>query len=132
MGNQIAGAIANAQLFVERKRAEEELRENEKRLQALMDASPVGISWADMEGNIKYCNRKFSELFGYTLEDIPTVTEWRRLAYPNPTYRKTFPSLFIDLTEAHKQGKEYKLMEVTITCKDGSTRCVEQMLTFAY
>jgi PAS domain S-box-containing protein len=130
VGNQIAGAIANAQLFAERKRIEEELRENEKRLQALMDASPLGISWADTEGNIKYCNPKFSEYFGYTLEDIPTVTEWRRLAYSNQFLREKLPILFVDLAEAHKQGKLGKVKELIITCKDGSTRCVEGALTF--
>jgi len=112
-------------------RAEEALRENEKRLQALMDASPIGISWADMEGNIKYNNRKFRQLFGYTVDDIPTIAEWRRLAYPDPAYRETVPSLVAKLTEAQKQGREVTPIEVTITCKDGSTRCVEQMGAFA-
>jgi two-component system cell cycle sensor histidine kinase/response regulator CckA len=110
---------------------EEALRENEKRLQAFMDASPIGISWADMEGNIKYNNRKFRQLFGYTVDDIPTIAEWRRLAYPDPAYRDTVPSLVAMLTEAQKQGKEIRPIEVIITCKDGSTRCVEQMGAFA-
>jgi two-component system, cell cycle sensor histidine kinase and response regulator CckA len=113
------------------KQAGEALRENEKRLQALMDASPVGISWADMEGNIKYNNRKFRQLFGYTVDDIPTIAEWRRRAYPDPAYRETVPSLVAMLTEAQKQGREVRPIEVTITCKDGSTRCVEEMGAFA-
>jgi PAS domain S-box-containing protein len=130
IGDQIAGAVANAQLFAEHKRAEEELRENEERLQGLMDASPIGISWSDMEGNIKYVNRKFSELFGYTVEDIPTVTEWRRLAYPDPAYRQTVPLLYVMLREAQKQEKEVLPIELTIACKDGSIRYVEQMGAF--
>jgi PAS domain S-box-containing protein len=114
----------------ERKQMEEALRENENRLQAVLDASPIGISWADMDGNIKYVNRKFVQLFGYTVEDIPTVAEWRRLAYPDPAYRETVPSLIAKLTEAQKQGREIRPMEMTIKCKDGSTRYVEQMGTF--
>ncbi|HMK76060.1 MAG TPA: PAS domain S-box protein [Thermodesulfobacteriota bacterium] len=114
----------------ERKQMEEALRENENRLQALLDASPVGISWADMDGNIKYVNRKFVQLFGYTVEDIPTVAEWRRLVYPDPAHRETVPSLIAKLTEARKQGREIRPMEMTIKCKDGSTRYVEQMGTF--
>jgi len=130
VGNQIAGAIANARLFIERKRVEEALRENENRLQALLDASPIGISWADMNGNIKYTNRKFCQLFGYTVDDIPTVAEWRRLAYPDPAYRDAVPSLIAKLTEAQKQGREIRPIEMTVTCKDGTTRYVEQMGTF--
>jgi PAS domain S-box-containing protein len=127
VGNQIAGAIANAQLFAGHKRAGEELRENKERLQALMDASPVCISWSDLEGNIEYVNRKFRELFGYTIEDIPTVAAWRRLAYPDPAYREKVPLLYAMLREPQKQGKEVLITELAITCKDGSTRYVEQM-----
>jgi len=127
IGNQIAGAIANAQLFIERKRAEEELRENEKRLQALMDASPIGICWSDMQGNIEYNNRKFRELFGYTVDDIPTIAEWRRLAYPDPAYLETVPSLVAAIAEAQRQGRDITPIEVTITCKDGSTRYVAEV-----
>jgi PAS domain S-box-containing protein len=116
--------------ITERKRAEEALRENEKRLRALMDTSPIGISWADMEGNIKYTNHKFRQLFGYTVEDIPTIAARRRLAYPDPAYRETVPSLAAMLTEAQKQGKQIKPIEVTITCKNGSSRYVEQMGAF--
>ncbi len=116
--------------ITDRRKAEEALRENENRLQALVDASPIGISWADMEGNIKYTNRKFRQLFGYIVDDIPTIAEWRRLAYPDPAYRETVPSLVAMLTETQKQGKEIRPIEITITCKDGTTRYVEQMGTF--
>ena len=111
----------------ERKRAEEDVRRNEENLQALMDALPKAIFCADINGNIEYNNRKFRELFGYTVEDIPTITEWRRLAYPDPAYRETVPSLLANLTEEQKQGGEVTPVEVTVTCKDGSTRYVMQM-----
>jgi PAS domain S-box-containing protein len=113
------------------KEAEEDVRRNGEKLQALMDASPMAIFWADMNGNIEYNNRKFRELFGYTVEDIPTIAEWRRLAYPDPAYRETIPSLVVMLTEAQKQGKVVTPIEVTVTCKDGSPRYVEQMGAFA-
>jgi PAS domain S-box-containing protein len=125
--------VGGGQMFVflrditEQKRAEKELRENDERLQALMDASPIGISWSDLEGNIKYNNRKFRELFGYTIEDIPTISEWRRMAYPDPAYRETVPLLLPMLTKAQIEQKEVTSMEVMITCKDGSSRYVEQM-----
>ena len=42
IGNQIAGAIANAQLFIERKRAEEALRESEENFRSFLMKPPVG------------------------------------------------------------------------------------------
>ncbi|MBN1255381.1 MAG: PAS domain S-box protein [Deltaproteobacteria bacterium] len=126
------GAITSNQRMViynditERKRMEEELRQNQQELQALMDASPLCISWADMQGNVQYNNHKFCEFFGYTVEDMPTVAHWRRLAYPDPAYRKQVPTLLDMLKEAQQQGKEAAPIEVTITCKDGSIRHVLQ------
>jgi PAS domain S-box-containing protein len=96
-----------------------------------MDASPVAISWADMEGNLEYNNHKFRELFGYTVDDIPTIAAWRRLAYPDEAYRKTVPLTKTALTEAQKHGMGMDMVsfDVTVTCKDGSTRYVTQVGT---
>ena len=111
---------------------EEALRENERKLQAIMDAAPIGISFSDTTGKIEYANRRFRELFGYTIEEIPTVAEWRRLAYPDPAYRDSIPPLVPAIIEAQKQGKTVTPIEVTITCKDGSTRYVGQTGAIAY
>jgi diguanylate cyclase (GGDEF)-like protein/PAS domain S-box-containing protein len=129
---QMGALVSNRILAIynditESKKTEEALRESKERLQAIMDASPVAISWADFEGNLEYNNRKHFELFGYTIEDIPTIREWRRRAYPNPSYRDSIPFLFNAITEAQKQGREMTPIEVTVTCKDGSIRHVTQM-----
>ncbi len=123
----ILGTLSSGEDITERKRVEKEMHDNEERLQTLMNASPMGISWAGLEGNIQYTNKKFYELFGYTIEDIPTIAEWRRLAYPDPAYRETVPSLLTMLHEAQKHKIEFTPIEVTITCKNGSIRYVEQM-----
>jgi PAS domain S-box-containing protein len=109
---------------------EEALKKSQQELQTLMDASPIGICWADMHGNIQYNNRKFHELFGYTVEDIPNIAEWRRQAYPDPFYREQIPSLVVLLTEAQKQGKEADPLEVVVMCKDGTIRHVMQAGAF--
>jgi two-component system sensor histidine kinase/response regulator len=127
----IAKLLQQRRAVEEKQRAEEALRESQQELQTLMDASPIGVCWADMQGNIQYNNRKFKELFGYTVEDMPTIAEWRRQAYPDPAYREQIPSLVDLLTEAQKQGKEADPIEVAVTCKDGSTRHVMQAGAFA-
>jgi two-component system, cell cycle sensor histidine kinase and response regulator CckA len=118
---RLMGIIASAiGVEEERRRAEEALRESEHKLQALMDAAPVAISWADTEGNRKYINRKFSELFGYSLEDIPTMAAWRLRAYPDLAYRSTIPNFLTSIAD----GKGFPFYESTVTCKDGSQRQV--------
>jgi diguanylate cyclase (GGDEF)-like protein/PAS domain S-box-containing protein len=116
--------LSIARDITERKRMEEALLESHQELQALMDASPVAISWADMHGNIKYINRKHHELFGYTLEEIPTIDEWRRQADHDPAQRERFARWGEELMEVHKQGKSPPPREMTVTCKDGSMRYV--------
>lgn len=63
---------------------------NQQKIQLndILDFSPVAISWSDKDGNIEYINHKFTELFGYTLEDIPNIETWYKKAYSNLRYQK--------------------------------------------
>lgn len=117
-------SLSIAENITSRKQAEQALRENEERLQALTDVAPIAITWATMEGDIKYCNPRFSQLFGYTIDDIPTINEWRRLAYPDPVYRETIPSGFAPGWRQGEQGVSY---DATVMCKDGSQRHVIEL-----
>jgi PAS domain S-box-containing protein len=106
--------------ITDHKQAEEALRQSKEQLQALINAAPVAISLLDAEGNRTYINRKCHELFGYTLEDIPTMGAFQRLAFPDPAYRDTLFSLF----PARGEDREVDPYEATVTCKDGSQRHV--------
>jgi PAS domain S-box-containing protein len=46
----------------------------------LLENAPFGVIMIDQEGNFKYVNAKFIELFGYELNDIPHGREWFRKA----------------------------------------------------
>jgi two-component system sensor histidine kinase/response regulator len=120
----VAKLIQQRRAVEERQRAEEALQKSQQELQSLMDASPVAISWADLQGNIQYINRKHHELFGYTLEDIPTIAEWQRQADQDPAQRERFAHWGEELMEAHKQGTSLPPREMIVTCKDGSVRYV--------
>ena len=102
-------------------------RSTERRIQIedLLRLSPVGIGWSDADGNIKYVNRQFTELFGYTLEDIPDLDTWYRKAYPDSGYRKMFIEPWMQRIENARQlGAAQPGLEANITCKDGSERHV--------
>jgi PAS domain S-box-containing protein len=122
--------LGEARDITERKLMEEKLRNDQKELHAIMDASPIGVSWSDMQGNIKYTNQKFQEIFGYTVEELPNIDAWLLLAYPSPAYKEHVLSLVILYIEAQMQGKENNPIELTVVCKNGSIRHVLQTMLF--
>lgn len=73
-----------------RKQVEARLLAAEQRQRRLIEHLPVPVAVASLTTGqaILYLNRQFERQFGYTLKDIPTVADWARLAYPDPTYRE--------------------------------------------
>jgi PAS domain S-box-containing protein len=64
-------AVANVLATgIERKRAEDELRQSEAKFRRLFDANIVGIIFPDLSGNILEANDAFLEMVGYTREDL--------------------------------------------------------------
>jgi PAS domain S-box-containing protein len=75
IGTQIAGAIANAQLFSGIKEAEALLRESEARFRAIFEQAAVGVSELDIAtGRFLAVNRRFCELVGMTEEEMLAST----------------------------------------------------------
>ncbi len=118
--------VKQARFITYRKQAEDSLRESERDLEEIVEFSPVGIGVADLEGNILQTNQKFVKLFGYTLEDIPTVPDWFLKAYPDKDYReKAYAIWKRDVMKAQETGSETPPREYNVTCKDGTIRNIE-------
>jgi len=94
-----------------------------KRFRELFSFSPVPMGYMDPEGRILDLNKRFTALFGYTLEDIPTLDAWREKAYPDPTYRRAVITQWdAAVGSPHGDAQEVPSAEFRITCKDGQTR----------
>ncbi len=70
LDNVIEGAVLTFVDVTERRTAEKGLRESEKRYYSLFESIRDAILVADLDRNIINCNTAFSNLFGYTLEEI--------------------------------------------------------------
>jgi len=103
--------------------SEAELRDSKETLQAVLNSSEVAIAWANERGEIEYANPKFTKLFGYTLEELPTLELWYLHAYPDESYRAKVVGEWNDKV-AHSQPQRLAVepMEVSIKCKNGDTR----------
>ncbi len=100
-----------------------ELQESEARLRAIIDTSPVAMAANDAEHKVTFLNRKFVELFGYTVEDIPTLAEWWSKAYPDPEYRQRAQQLWTEAVEkARREGCDLVLPDFQVRCRDGGVR----------
>lgn len=64
------------------------LHETNRRSRAIIEASPLPLVVNDLQGNITFLNHAFMRTPGYTPHDIPTLTDWWPLAYPDPQYRQ--------------------------------------------
>lgn len=94
-------------------------------LEDILDSSPVGIGWSDMSGRIEYINHQFTQLFGYTLDDVPDVKTWYQKAYPDPYYRQTVIEPWEKaVVLARHSGVTPPELEVSVTTKDGKERRV--------
>jgi PAS domain S-box-containing protein len=64
-----------------RKRAEEALREREEQLHRAVVEAPFPMMIHAEDGEVRLISRAWTDLSGYRLEEIPTVTRWTELAY---------------------------------------------------
>jgi len=123
-GKSMVATIAQGQDITKRKRAEETLEESEKKFRDMVETSPLAIYISTgIEQKAHYINPRFVQLFGYTIEDVPTVGHWWPRAYPDEKYRQQIIEEWQDKIKRSIETKTpIEPMDVTVTCKDGSTK----------
>ena len=109
--------------ITEQKQLEENLKREKEKFQILIDASPLGISLLGPDGRYKYLNPKFTAIFGYTLEDIPSGREWFRKAYPDKTYRREVITQWLKDLQEFPSG-ESRPRTFKVICKDGAEKAI--------
>ncbi len=77
-----------ASLALQRRESEQALSLSEERFRRITAINPLPIAIIDQLGSYTYLSPHFTEIFGYTLEDIPTGKEWFMYAFPNLAEQK--------------------------------------------
>ncbi|MBW2303262.1 MAG: PAS domain S-box protein [Deltaproteobacteria bacterium] len=107
----------------ERKAVEDQLRRSEEKFRRLAENSPFGLSIMNRRGEFEYFNRRFTEILGYTLADIPDKNTWFRKAYPDPAYRERVMAAWENDMAGVKAGIPGE-RSFTVRCKDGKEKVI--------
>ncbi|MCB0036145.1 MAG: PAS domain-containing protein, partial [Anaerolineales bacterium] len=113
---EIAGFTVVVHDITQRANNLRKLAASEQRFRAFVELSPTAVAVASRKGEILLLNERFIELFGYTIDDIPTTDEWFRRAYPDPLYQTQMKQGWgndvrqMMNTRAARETREYPIM----------------------
>ncbi len=101
------------------------LQASEAHFRALVRFLPVPVAFSDPAGRLVTLNDRFTQVLGYTPEDIPTVDEWYLRAYPDEAYRRQVIGRWSEAArKAAVVGGEIAPEEYWVTTKDGDVRAM--------
>ena len=124
--NGIALQIIGTHVDIDRrKNAELELRKSEKMFRSLVEHAPFGLAIMNKDGAVHYINPKFTEIFGYDLEDIRDLTSWFEHAYPDKAHRqKAIDSWKENAASAEEDNEETASVIFNVRCKNGEEKII--------
>ncbi|MDX1811184.1 MAG: histidine kinase dimerization/phospho-acceptor domain-containing protein, partial [Gammaproteobacteria bacterium] len=105
----------------------DELQESNDRFWKMVTRFPIALGiYSPSSGKVIYLNKKFTEVFGYTIEDLSTVKLWFEKAYPDPVYREEVLNLWKQRIElVVEKDFEVENFEYRVTCKNQQEKIVE-------
>lgn len=119
VGRQIAGAIANSQLFVELKRSEEALRQSEERYRSILANIADGYCEVDIAGNLTFFNESFCQILGYSPGEMIGLNNRQY------TDKENAQKIYQTFNRVYRTGQPARELDAEIIRKDGSKRSVD-------
>jgi PAS domain S-box-containing protein len=126
----IESFLRQASIAISRRMTEERLSRSDRRFKDLLSLADLPTAVIDREGRVMTVNPKFTELFGYMQDDIPTREKWFEKAFPDPEYRRETVSAWSPdhpgtLTVRCRNGEEKDVISRPVALSDGT-----QVVTF--
>jgi PAS domain S-box-containing protein len=123
VGGRTVRLLGTFQDITERKEAEKARQDSEERFRVLTEESPLGISLLDAKGRYIYVNPAFVNMFGYSLDEIGTGSDWFTLAYPDPDYRQQVREIWLEDLQNMPPGIS-RPRTFEVSCKNGDRRII--------
>jgi PAS domain S-box-containing protein len=119
--------LASTRDITERKQMEKLVLKEREIFFSVMKNNPHGIALFDDSDRFVYFNPEFTRITGYTIEDLPTIRDWARMAYRDPEYRKSVARFW--KADRLQEGRS-KDVEFRVDCKDGQYKDIEFRVTY--
>ncbi|EAR60329.1 EAL domain-containing protein [Neptuniibacter caesariensis] len=117
--------VAIARDLTERMESTQKLIENEQRFRMLFDESPISMAYVSFSGEVLSLNKRFTEVFGYTKDDVPTLEDWFIKAHPQQEYRDQVRTRWGHSLDGAKSGNHtIPAAEYQVICKQGKTKLI--------
>src|SRR5205085_11611101 len=101
--------------FIERKSAEEELRQSEQELADFFENATIGLHWVGPDGTILRANRAELEMLGYSREEY--------VGRPIADFHAD-EGVICDILSRLQAGEQLHEYPASLRCKDGSIKDV--------
>jgi PAS domain S-box-containing protein len=100
--------LANTHDITKRKLTERRLDEEQQRLKAVYESSPVGMAVMGGDGKFRfeYLNPKFKELFECDIKNTPDMNTWLVRAYPDLATRREAASKWMGILHSMTNGSD--------------------------
>lgn len=116
---EVVGSLGIVRDVTERKLAEQELRESERRYRKTIENANIGIVVYGSNQKIKILNQKMEDITGYSQSDLVNMEDWFDNLYPDEEKRKKIKEKWFELIS---EKEEIKGGEAVITTKEGEKR----------
>lgn len=119
--NQVVSVIRD---ITEKKRAEIELKERNNFIEAIIDNVPIGIAVNKIDdGSLTLINKQFSDIYGWTEDDVNNVDDFFRNVYQDEEFRdKMKERITADMMSGDPERMQWE--KIPIDTKDQGKRFV--------
>ena len=101
----LAGALGAARLIEKNRATKEKLLNSEVRFSRVVERSHVPMAITDTNVDLMYFNEEFGGHFGFTRDRLRDFSDWWKLAYPDPQYRRKAIRTWMEaVTEQTRSG----------------------------
>lgn len=130
-GSGLVQYLGVARDISERKAAHAQLGQSEDKFRRILERFPVPIIMMLHDWSIEKVNAKFTELFGWTKEEVPHLEVWWEKSFPDLVERELIRSKAMDMVgNAALNNRESPPFTMKVLCRNGEERILESRFIY--